>query len=684
MTKTIKTVSSTALALLLGMVMLVPPTFAAPSEVNVFDNVHASVAQGADYAPDEVLVRYKNDSVPFRVQKVSPGQSVEQAVVALSRNPNVEYAVPNHIMTAFTAVNDEYYADYQWNFGTFADTGGVGAEAAWGITTGSNDVIVAVIDTGISSQAPDFAGTCILDGIDYSNNDNDAIDDQGHGTHVAGTIAQATNNEIGVAGLAYNTCLMPVKVLDADGSGSVDDVALGIIYAADNFANVINLSLGGSANQVLEDAVAYAHSKGVTVIAATGNDAGAVSYPAAYDDYVIAVGATRKGGVLAPYSNFGSSVDVVAPGGYLEFARIRGRIENVVNEGILQQTFDSEGVFGYSFYSGTSMATPHVAAAAALLIANENATTTHDVRAALESTAHDLGTDGWDKYYGHGLIDIPAALTWTNAPVANAGPNQTVMAEKDGSVSVELDASASSDLGGVIMNYLWTEDSVELGTEMIFTTDFEVGTHTVTLTVTDDRGMVSVDEVVVVVEAYVNQLPSANAGPDQILVDVDGSKEEFITLDGRASSDDGGVIVGYEWSLSDGEVVGDTATTGVTVLLGNTTFFLEVTDDDGATSSESMTVTLNETPSVDMFMLTALAGKVKGEPVVVLSWTNDPANFVDIYRKTNTSTEFLFIANSNGNTYEDVFSKRTTGTYIYQVCETDSLTICSSEKVVIF
>jgi len=165
--------------------------------------------------------------------------------------------------------NDEYY-HYQWHLDN-AEYGGIGMEEAWDISTGLG-VTVAIIDTGVT-VGTDLADTCFVSGYDFVNDDASATDDNGHGTHVAGTVAQSTNNGLGVAGVAYNVCLMPVKVLDSAGSGTYADVAEGIIWAANNGAQVINLSLGGSAtSETLENAVAYAYSNGATVVAAVGND----------------------------------------------------------------------------------------------------------------------------------------------------------------------------------------------------------------------------------------------------------------------------------------------------------------------------------------------------------------------------------------------------------------------------
>ena len=252
----------------------------------------------AEFVTDEIIVKFEGDVKPFRVIKVPEGK-IREKVKEYSKRADVVYAEPNYIAYAQMVPNDPYYS-YQWHLDNPV-YGGIQMEEAWDISTGTPSVVVAVVDTGIAyedykryCQAPDLAKTCFVAGYDFVNNDEHPNDDNRHGTHVAGTVAQSTNNEIGVAGVAFDTCLMPVKVLNSRGSGTYANVAKGIRFAADNGAKVINLSLGGSSDSTtLKDAVAYAYQKGVTVVAACGNDnVSSCLYPAAYDDYVIAVGAT--------------------------------------------------------------------------------------------------------------------------------------------------------------------------------------------------------------------------------------------------------------------------------------------------------------------------------------------------------------------------------------------------------
>ena len=376
-----------------------------------------------EHKKDGLVVKFKGEK-NFRRISLAQNENIEDSIVSFRKRSDVEYAEPNYIAYTFFTPNDPYFS-YQWHFKQ------IGMEDAWNISNG-NGVIVAVIDTGVAYEnygtyylAPDLANTAFVAGYDFVNNDTHPNDDNNHGTHVTGTVAQSTNNDLGVAGVAFGAKIMPIKVLNRFGSGTYADIAEGIRWAADNEAKVINMSLGGSATTTyLEDAVKYAYEKGVTIVAAAGNSASSTpSYPAAYDQYVISVGAVRYDKNLAPYSNYGSSIDVVAPGGDTSV----DQNSDGYADGVLQQTFSgSRSNFGYYFFQGTSMASPHVAGAAALLISNGNALTPDNVRSALQSTAEDLGTSGRDNTFGWGLINPLAALSWSVAtPTPTPSPSPT-------------------------------------------------------------------------------------------------------------------------------------------------------------------------------------------------------------------------------------------------------------------
>jgi serine protease len=320
----------------------------------------------------------------------------------------------------------------QWNF---LPAAGVDAPDAWqhlidAGRPGGKGVVVAVVDTGIAysnhagfERSPDFSAIRFVHGYDFVDGDSYPNDENGHGTHVAGTIAEGTGNGIGLTGLAYGVKLMPVRVLDRHGQGDTVPIAKGIRWAVDHGAQVINLSFefptGITRGQIpsIIDALAYARRHGVLVVGASGNEAqAAVAYPARAPD-VFSVGATTEHACQAGYSNEGRDLDIVAPGGGRDAPlsdepncnpRVRGG-------DIYQMTFTgaSPRRFGLpSGYIGTSMAAPHVTAAAALVIASGLLgpdPSPDAVEHRLEATARDLGAPGWDERYGWGLLDAGRA-----------------------------------------------------------------------------------------------------------------------------------------------------------------------------------------------------------------------------------------------------------------------------------
>jgi serine protease len=354
------------------------------------------------------------------------------AIKALRKRGDVEFAEPNYIVRPSAIPNDEYY-NLQWHYPQ------INLPQAWDITTG-NGVIVAVIDTGVLLDHPDMSGQLTAgydfisdpdnagdgDGIDSNPNDEgDAIQagasSSFHGTHVAGTVAARSNDSRGVAGIAWNSRIMPIRVLGRNGGNSLD-LAEGIRFAAGlsnasgttpaRKADIINMSLGGSSDsQIIRDAVAAARAAGVIIIAAAGNESTSqLSYPASYEG-VVSVSAVDINRDFAFYSNYGTMIDVAAPGGDLRFD-LNGdsRPDGVLSAG----GDDSSGSLSYQlvFYNGTSMASPHIAGVAALMKAVYPAMTPADFDAMLAAgeLTDDLGDAGRDDLYGYGLIDAFKAV----------------------------------------------------------------------------------------------------------------------------------------------------------------------------------------------------------------------------------------------------------------------------------
>ena len=351
----------------------------------------------------------------FELIEIPETMTVPQAVKLYAKQPDVVYAEPNYYRYSTFRPSDPYYS-YQWHFQQ------IDIESAWDINFGSDpSVIVAVIDSGVAfenykvfKQAPDLAGTRFVPGFDFVDddrhpNDEGTGDGFGHGTWVTGIIAQTTNNGLGVAGIAFNATIMPLRVLDATGSGTSSDEAEAIRFATLNGARVINLSLGGEeASQAEHEAVRFAYHNGVVLVAAAGNERDEpeppsdVCYPARYEE-VLAVGATDYLRQRTYYSNGGPGLDVVAPGGDMTVdSNDDGFVDGVLQQSFLAPEYDK---FYYFFTSGTSGATPHVAGIVAMLISQYGITDPEVIYDAIRYTAIDQGPPGRDDGYGYGLVN---------------------------------------------------------------------------------------------------------------------------------------------------------------------------------------------------------------------------------------------------------------------------------------
>ncbi|MDJ0573471.1 MAG: S8 family peptidase [Pleurocapsa sp. MO_192.B19] len=327
-------------------------------------------------------------SINDRIYIVEGDQNTLQELKRSPLSQDTEYIEANYQYHALEVPNDPDYTK-QWNFRN------INVEQAWDETKGEG-ITIAVIDTGVS-KVPDLKLTKFVKGYDFVNNKDDASDDNGHGTHVAGTIAQSTNNGYGVAGIAYKASIMPLKVLSGSGGGTIADIAEAIKFAADNGADVINMSLGGGgASNMMEEAIKYAHSKGVVIVAAAGNEGrNSSSYPARYPN-VISVSAIDAAGDKASYSNFGAGVDISAPGGS-ETGKI---IQNTVNP--------STGESVFVGFQGTSMAAPHVAGVAALIRAT-GVEEPSEVLDILKQSSRKIQEDHLN-HFGAGHLDAGAAV----------------------------------------------------------------------------------------------------------------------------------------------------------------------------------------------------------------------------------------------------------------------------------
>ena len=432
-----------------------------------------SAAAAADYVPGEVVVRYhasaegKQKAVQrqagvgrartfaprTQVLKIRDGESVADTVRELRARPEVATAVPNQIarLARFIPADrgntgtPQGWQSLQWNF---LEGAGVSAPDAWQNLIdvgrpGGRGAVVAVLDTGVAyanrgrrfRRSPDFWYGDFVRGYDFVDRDRDPSDENGHGTHVASTIGERTNNQLGVTGLAYGAKIMPIRVLDEDGAGDSVDITAAIRYAVRRGADVINLSFefDDGFRQVRSSeipdvlaALRYAYRQGVLVVAAAGNQARrAIAYPAR-SPYTMAVGATTEHACLADYSNIGRGLDIVAPGGGADDTNDPACPPGApAGRDIIQMTYPWAS--GYDAararstyrrfglpggFVGTSMASPHVAATAALVVSSQvigPAPSPKALMLHLQATATDTGVAGFDSRYGAGRLNAAAA-----------------------------------------------------------------------------------------------------------------------------------------------------------------------------------------------------------------------------------------------------------------------------------
>jgi subtilisin family serine protease len=367
----------------------VPCVAAIVPEQTVLVQAPASVPVPADARSGGEL-----PALGVRVLVLPTAARATEVARALRATPGVAWAQVDSAVHAMRTPNDPLLIQ-QWALDT------VHAPAAWDVETGRrNQVLAAVLDTGVDASHPDLIGH-VRAGGDFVDGDPNPADEFGHGTAVSGVLAASTNNKVGVAGISWGATVLAERVLGTSGSGSMCTVAAGIIDAVDAGAKVLNLSLGGSGDAcplIAEKALSYAHDHGALVVVSAGNDGmkgNPVDYPAGCSG-AFAVGATDTRDRKAAFSEYGPQIDITAPG-----------------VGILTAAWGKDakhGLHGYAFDAGTSVSAPIVSGAAALLMSRHPEWTPDQVRARLVATAQDKGKRGRDDFFGAGIVDIGRAL----------------------------------------------------------------------------------------------------------------------------------------------------------------------------------------------------------------------------------------------------------------------------------
>ncbi len=411
---------------------LVPALHAAPpagQKVRLLVKPKAHMPEAALHALLSSQGAREHDTIPaldVRIIEV-PAHAAEKVLQALQRNKDVEYAEPDFKAHAIGTANDPYFTNgNQWYLSK------IEAPAAWDTTTGSSKVVVAVLDTGVLASHPDISGK-MLAGYNFVSNNTDTTDDNGHGTAVAGFTSASTNNGAGMAAVSWANPVLPVKVLGADGSGTYSGIANGITWAADKGARIINLSLGGtSSSQTLQDAVNYAWNRNAILIAAAGNNGNSTAvFPAACNN-VVAVSATNSSDGRPSWSNYGSYVDVSAPGA---------------------DVLSLYGASGYANWNGTSFSSPVTSGVVALMASANASLSNAGIVDALLKNSDDIGATGYDIYFGNGRVNARRAVAAvsTTSPADATAPSVAITspanaATLSGSVGVSM---SSTDNVGV-------------------------------------------------------------------------------------------------------------------------------------------------------------------------------------------------------------------------------------------
>lgn len=437
----------------------------------------------ATYARSGVRIHHTIRSINVHVLQAPEGTE-EKVAAALMKTGLFTYVEPDFIATATATTvtpNDPDFSS-QWHLTS------INAPGAWSITTGTAGAPIAIIDSGVYSTHPDLSSKLVA-GWNFLTGTSNTADDYGHGTAVAGVAAAATNNGIGVAGVSWNNPIMPLVVVDSTGSSTYSNLAAAIQYAADHGARIINISLGGaSASSALQTAVNYAWSKGAVIFAAAGNSSSSTPmYPAACTN-VVAVSATEPNGTLATFSEYGSYIDLAAPG---------DNILTTLNGG------------GYGYWYGTSFSSPIVAATAALALSVQPGLSASALVNLLEQNADHLGGyTGWNQYFGYGQVDAyKTVVAAQNVVVDKAPPSVSISGPLNNATvsgTVQVSGTAMDNVGVTSIQFSVDGQLVATSGSSPFvfswnTASYANASHTITVSASDAAGNVGTSSISVAV-----------------------------------------------------------------------------------------------------------------------------------------------------------------------------------------
>lgn len=422
----------------------------------IFLGAAASAQEPPPFVPGRILVQFRPDvpaqqvryliaaaraqwlgeipRIGVHVLQLPPSASEVAVARAFGQRPEVVFAELDHILQPDDITpNDPYYASWQWALKKIA------CPTAWSTTTGSNSVIIAILDTGVDGTHPDLSSK-MVPGWNFYDNNSDTRDVYGHGTKVAGTAAASSNNSIGVASVAWECKIMPIRVSDSRGYGYFSSMASGLTWAADRGARVANISYSASGSATVSAAAQYFRSRGGVVTVSAGNNSTFYNYPD--DPNVLTVAATDSYDKLTSYSTTGTHLDLAAPG--TAYTTTRGG--------------------DYSAVSGTSISAPIVAGVAALVISANPNLTASQVEDILKQSADDLGATGWDSTYGWGRVNAARAVSLASGGSSSGGTssadtspptvgftNPTHGATVSGTISVQVSASDNVGVASVTL-----------------------------------------------------------------------------------------------------------------------------------------------------------------------------------------------------------------------------------------